>query len=630
MINWLTWFRQKPKGLVLPEFKSLSNHGGEIQKLPIYDKYYVSLLQRDGEQAVPTVKIGDKVESGDVIARPTSRMALHRHAPTSGEVTGIVDITESHPSAMNVHAIEITADGLDTPTDEFPRIGDFRRVQKEELLNRIFRAGIAGMGGAGFPTEKKVNLDKPVDILIINGAECEPYITCDDILMRHHAKEILAGAQIFAYILGVKRILVGIEDNKPQALASMTEASRTLTVADTPVEVYSLPTQYPMGSRHQIAHYLMGKKPNINKRSYQSGFVCHNVATAKATYDAVALGKPLTERLVTFSGDGVQKPGVYATKVGSDIADIGKDIKLSDNSAEIIFGGTMMGFAVEPNHKKPIVIKRETTSVLAFMTPPILAQSPEQNCIRCGHCADVCPMDLLPQQLQFYGKKGKYEQAINNRLFDCIECGLCTYVCPSDIPLVQIFQHTKGEIINERKKKAASEHARIRFERRSQRAEAEKAARDKKAAERRAKLKQQTQKPRSVTHSGQTGTAPQRSAPAPTNRQDLIAAALARAQAKKSRATDTSQIRQTNPSKKPHQTDEKREKTISPDDKKALIAAALKRTKAKRTAHNKGSDSTDNRTTEKNQVQKNDKVIDNTCKITQCKQPKEQKRKKHE
>ncbi len=526
------WISDKPKGLTLPEYKALSNHTGNIQRLPIFNKYYISLLQRDGEKAIPCVKVGDKVNAGDIIARPTSNMALHRHAPTSGEITGVVEIRETHASTMLTQALEITADGLDTATQSFPPIADYPNTPRKALLKRIFRAGIAGMGGAGFPTEKKINLANPVETLIINGAECEPYITCDDILMRHYAEEILRGARIFAYILNSKQILVGIEDNKPEAIAAMQVAAEKLNQAGgqthCPITVKSMPTKYPMGSRHQIAHYLLGRKPDIRQRSYRSGFVCHNVATAKAAYDAVVLGKPLTERLVTFSGDGVGKAGVYQTKCGTDFADIAASIELAQPCDEVIFGGTMMGFAINPRHPLPIVVKRETTSVLAFANRPLhTLQQPtnEQNCIRCGECANVCPMDLLPQQLQFYGRSGDYAKAQENRLFDCIECGLCTYVCPSDIPLVQIFQHSKGKIIAERKKKQAAEQARIRFENRNARIAAEKAERARKSAARRAKLKAQT-KNRPTAENATTSKKAD-------DKADLIAAALARTQAKR-------------------------------------------------------------------------------------------------
>ncbi len=415
------FFSREPKGLTLPEYKDLSNHDGDIKTLPIYDKYAISLLQRDGDMAVPCVKIGDKVNAGDIIAKPTSHMALCRHAPTSGEVTGIIEIRETHASQILTHAIEITADGLDSQAQNFSPINDYSLRSPKQLLDRIFEAGIAGMGGAGFPTEKKLNLDNPVETLIINGAECEPYITCDDILMRHYALEILQGAQIFAHILRSKKILVGIEDNKPEAIAKMQKAAKTVNEQfpnATPISVHSLPTKYPMGSRHQIAHFLMGKKPDIRKRAYQSGFVCHNVATAKAAYDAVILGKSLTERLVTFSGDGVEKAGVYLVKCGSHLSNIASDVGLSSDCQEVIFGGTMMGFAVDMDSPYPIVIKRETTSVLAFKNRPaheLKHPATEQNCIRCGHCADVCPMDLLPQQWCKFSNTVKEKCSVNAR-----------------------------------------------------------------------------------------------------------------------------------------------------------------------------------------------------------------------
>lgn len=571
-MSWLSktllhWRNPAPKGLALPDYKALSNHSGAIKALPLYSRYYISLLQRDGEQAIPTVAIGDAVKHGEIIAKPTSHLALYRHAPTSGTVSAIVDISESHPSGMTVKALEITADGLDTPSDDFAPIPESGWYQRERLLTRIFHAGIAGMGGAGFPTEKKLNLTQPVETLILNGAECEPYITCDDLLMRHDAKAILHGAQLLAHILCARQVLVGIEDNKPEAISAMQNAADAL--ADTRISIHVLPTQYPMGSRHQIAHALLGQRFAVSTRSHQSGFICHNVATAKAAYDAVALGKPLTERLVTFSGSGITQAGVYQTKVGTAISDIANDIGLHTDCDEIIFGGTMMGFSSKQDNPLPQVIKRETTSVLAFDTPHKRAKTPAQNCIRCGHCADICPMDLLPQQLQFYGSSGQQEKAEENRLFDCIECGLCTYVCPSDIPLVQIFQHSKGDILDQRQKKAEAEHARIRFETRNTRLENDKAERAKKMAERRAILKQQSE---NATNKP--------TAPAAGSQQDLIAAALARTQAKKTSAST--------PIDKPadsHSLTTSTKKTaLLNNSKQDLIAAALARTQAKKAA----------------------------------------------
>ncbi len=587
MFSIANFFKDKPKGLVLPEYKSLSNHSGEIQLLPLYQKYYVSLLQRDGNMAVPTISIGERVRCGDVVARPTSNIALHRHAPTSGEVTAIVDIRETHPSGMTVKALEITADGKDTQTNDFPVINDYLSADRKVLIERIFRAGIAGMGGAGFPTEKKINLNQPVETLIINGAECEPYITCDDILMRHYAAEIIRGALIFARILRSSNILIGIEDNKPQAIAAMRAAVEIVQAeSDCHLGVHVLPTQYPMGSRHQIAHYLLGKRPNITKRSYQSGFICHNVATAKAVFDAVALGKPLTERLVTFSGDGLEKPGVYRAKCGSNIADIAGDVGLREHLDEVIIGGTMMGFSVPTDFDSPLVIKRETISVLAFSNRPqhtLIQETQEENCIRCGQCADVCPMDLLPQQLHFYSRGDDHEKLAQNRLFDCIECGLCNYVCPSNIPLVQVFQHSKGDILAERKSQQDAEHARIRFETRNARLEAEKAEKARKAAERRAKLKAQAtaandgNDKQDLIAKALANRKRKATAVGKSDKSDLIAAAVARSQAKKAVKKATG---------KPGDTDSK-------DSKQAAVAEALAKRKAEKTADKNNSDKQD-------------------------------------
>ncbi|MGY0398501.1 MAG: 4Fe-4S dicluster domain-containing protein [Ostreibacterium sp.] len=562
------FIHKAPKGLTLPEYKTLSNQDGSIKPLPLYNKYYISLLQRDSEQSIATVSIGDTVKKGDIIARPTSRIALYCHAPTSGKITGIVKITESHPSAMTANALEITADGLDTPTDNFPPINHYHLTDKEQILERILRAGITGMGGAGFPTEKKINLQNPIETLIINGAECEPYLTCDDLLMRHYAEEILRGAEILSIVLSAKRIIVGIEDNKPEAISAMqavakkhnqcqrqrrnnihknkkhkttkqeaktdqtheTDAIPNKTIlSNNFISIVSLPTKYPIGSRHQIAHFLLGQKSNIHKRSHHSKFICHNVSTAKAVFDAVVLGKPLTERLITFSGNNIKKPGVYSTYIGTTIADITQGIGIS-HASEITIGGTMMGFSLDAstltNRKRPMTIKREMTALLAFKTQSPQQTSTEQNCIRCGYCADVCPMNLLPQQLQFYGKGEKYAQVEQNHLFDCIECGLCTYVCPSDIPLVEIFQHSKGKILAKRQKKQLAEQAQSRFETRNTR-----------LADEKTKCKRKSTKPRRLKYSHpllDTAKNPiQNTIVNNHDKSDLIAKALARAQAKK-------------------------------------------------------------------------------------------------
>ncbi|PIE36831.1 MAG: electron transport complex subunit RsxC, partial [Gammaproteobacteria bacterium] len=303
--------------------------------------------------------------------------------------------------------------------------------------------------------------------------------------------------------------------------------------------------------------------PDVSKRTYQSGFICHNVATAKAVYDAVAHGKALIERLVTFSGDALAHPGVYRCKVGTTLADIGTTVGLPTDCPEVIFGGTMMGFPAQVQQPLPQVIKRETTSVLAFQHPPEHHAKPAQNCIRCGDCAEVCPMDLLPQQLQFYGRSGDHNSAEANRLFDCIECGLCTYVCPSDIALVNIFQHSKGEILNARRKKAEAEHARQRFETRNARLAAAKAERAAKAAARYAKLQSKSTATPLVDKS-------------PADKHDLIAAALTRTQAKQA------ERQAQNHSSTTAENSTAGQKTAESVDGQDLIAAALARAQAKK------------------------------------------------
>ncbi len=499
MFEFLKKKNNNPKGTKLQEYKFLSN-SGEAKTLPIYKKYYISLTQRDGEQAIPIIKIGEKVKKGQIIAKPTSDLAHYRHSPTSGEVTNICEIAENHPSQIITNAIEITADGLDELSDvansikikkSTVKIENYalENISKNELLDSICLAGVAGMGGAGFPTKRKLDLNVSVDTLIINGAECEPYITCDDVLMQEKAEQILKGAQIIAYIIDANEILVGIEDNKPKAIEIMQKACEKIsgkTIKN--IKICPMPTKYPMGSRIQIAHFLLGKKTSPQRRSSSYGFICHNVGTANACYEAVVLGKPLIERYMTVSGDAVNKPTVVKARVGATLFDIFESCDLQQNS-NVIVGGTMMGFALSDGwQENKVTIKRETTSILGFQKKVKVFNSLEQNCIRCGQCAEACPIDLLPQQLYFYGKNKNYKKAQENRIFDCIECGLCSYVCPSDIPLVTYFKHSKGEIYTEKKKKQNSDIAQIRFENRQQRIEKVKAERKRKMDEKRKRM----------------------------------------------------------------------------------------------------------------------------------------------
>lgn len=472
--------RQKPA--TPTSKKALSLNDGHYHTAPLFARYFIDLQQYDGNDAIALVKAGDKVLKNQCIAQPSSPLGLYSYAPTSGTVAAIKRITATHPSHYQSNAIEIIADGEDTAETPWQTYPESETWQRQTLIERIHHAGICGMGGAGFPTEKKLNFDGNAQTLIVNGAECEPYVTCDEVLMQQHAESIILGAKAVAFIIGASQILVGIEDEKTAAIATMQNAVAKLNDSDLNIKIIALPTRYPMGSRQQLAEYLLGVQTTVGKRSYQYGFVCHNVATLKACYDAIYLGLPLTSRLVTYSGECYQQPQVIDTRIGTQIADINNIIGLKNDKYRLVVGGSMMGFECLDTS---MTIKKESIAVLALAKHDT---QPVDDCIRCGRCAEVCPMDLLPQQLHFFSQPQISDKLGQFNLFDCIECGLCNYVCPSNIPLVQQFQFAKGEVLASEHKQSFSQHAKLRYENRLERLERDKLRRAQALEEKRKKM----------------------------------------------------------------------------------------------------------------------------------------------
>lgn len=505
------------KGMIQPSIqldnhKTLSLHGGNYHHAPLFNRYLIPLNQYDGNPAIALVKTGDYVLKNQVIAHPSSELGVFSHAPTSGLIGEKTETIATHPSHFTTSAIEIVADGLDKSAPAMPALANEADWQQSTLVERIHQAGICGMGGAGFPTEKKINLDIAVNTLIVNGAECEPYVTCDEVLMQQHANAILLGAKAVAFIIGASQVIIAIEDEKQNAIQAMQQAIIDLHLG-AKFSVVALPTRYPMGSHHQLADYLLGIKTAVGRRSYQYNFVCHNVATLKACYDAIYLGLPLISRLTTFSGNAYQTPQVLNTRIGTQLTDINNLLGLTDTDCQLVMGGSMMGFVC---HNPQMALKKESIAVLAFQQEKPLQTD---DCIRCGKCADACPMDLLPQQLHYFSQGQDLEKLQQFNLFDCIECGLCNYVCPSHIPLVQQFQCSKGEVLAEQHKKQFASHAKTRYESRLERLERNKQRRQQQLEEKRKKLAIQTD----------------------NSQADIIAEALARVAAKKAQAAKDKQ-----------------------------------------------------------------------------------------
>jgi electron transport complex protein RnfC len=444
------------------------------------------LSQHIGAPAVPVVAVGDAVLKGQLIAEPGGFVSVPLHAPTSGTIVAIEERQIAHPSGHTAPCIVIASDFKD---DWIPhsRTADYRDLDKTQLIERIRAAGIAGMGGAGFPTAVKLSVREGVkiDTLIINGTECEPYITADDILMRERATQIVAGTLILQQLIEPSATLIGVEDNKPEGLAALRSAAE-----GTAVEIIEFPTKYPSGGEKQLIEILTGKQVPSGGLPADVGVICQNVATAVAVYDAVVLGRPLISRITTVTGEAVAQPQNFEVLLGTPMSYL---LALAgyqpQKNRRLIMGGPMMGFTL-PSPDVPVV--KTTNCLLAPTEIELPTPAPAQACIRCGMCAQACPASLLPQQMFWFAQGKEFEKLENHNLFDCIECGACSWVCPSNIPLVQYYRASKAEILQLRRDNEKSEQARIRFEARQERlaaADAEKEAKRaarKKAAEERA------------------------------------------------------------------------------------------------------------------------------------------------
>lgn len=457
------------------------------------------LNQHIGNPAVPAVQIGQRVLKGQLIADAQGIFSASIHAPTSGEIIAIEDRPIAHPSGLSAPCIVLRPDGEDRWTTLQP-CEDPASLDHVALVEKIRAAGLAGMGGAGFPTAVKLNprsTDR-VETLILNGTECEPYITADDMLMRVYAGEVVQGALLLARIVGTpKEILVGIEDNKPEAIAAMQKAAQ-----GTPVEVVVFPTKYPSGGEKQLIQILTGKEVPSGKIPAQIGVLVQNVGTAYAAWRAVRHGEPLIERITTVVGEALGVQRNIRVPIGTPVAHVLEQHGFAaSRCARVIIGGPMMGYSIE-DPQVPVV--KTTNCIMAPSHAEMPPAPPAQACIRCGMCAEACPASLLPQQLYWYAQAEDHQRLQNHNLFDCIECGACSFVCPSAIPLVQYYRAAKTTIRRIDAEKQKADRARERFEQRKERiakAEAEKEAKRlarKKAAEE-VKSRLEEQKPVVVT-----------------------------------------------------------------------------------------------------------------------------------
>ncbi|WP_335916318.1 electron transport complex subunit RsxC [Shewanella algae] len=540
-------------GIHPPQMKDLSN-GSPIGRLPLASEFLLPVPQV-GDSAVLEVKVGDRVLKGQALTRGLSAMYLAVHAPTSGIIRAIEQRPSNHPSALPVLTCVLEADGQDQAIDF--DLQDIAALSREQILSRIRQAGIAGLGGAMFPAHIKLNPASEIELLLINGVECEPYISADDRLMREHAREILDGIEIVHGLLNPKRVIIAIEDNKPEAVQAMQQALDSCQLPKGSIRITVIPTKYPSGGEKQLIQIITGQEVPSGAIPAQLGIVVHNVGTAFAIREAVCLGKPLIERVVTVTGGNIPKPGNYWVPLGTPIAHILEQSGFTPSGQDtVIIGGPMMGHTL-PLIKVPLL--KGSNCILVPSASEISPPAEEKACIRCGECAQVCPASLLPQQLYWHSKAEEYDKASAYNLRDCIECGCCSYVCPSDIPLVEYYRIAKAAIKRNHEEKQLAEQAKQRFDARLKRLEAEKQARE-------AKAKAAADKRRAAMGSGE---------------KDAVAEAMARIKAKK--AAEASVVATESPVEKAVETDSA---VIQPkaDKRKSDVAAAIARAKAKKAA----------------------------------------------
>ncbi len=454
------------KGGVKPDPNKTVSTQLPIAQAPLVKRYIVPLHQSVGGTPRPTVQVGDVVLKGQRIGEADGWVSAAVHAPTSGTVIEIGPHVIPHPSGLPTDCVVIEADGHDTWIERTPF--DVSTATPDAVREYLRDMGIVGMGGAVFPSHVKLSVPKgkSVEQLIINGAECEPFITCDDRLMREQAEEVIQGSALFGKLVQAGKVLIGIEDNKPEAIAAMKAAQAALNA---PVEVVTVPTIYPTGGAKELIRVLTGKEVPGSKRSTDFGVQVFNVATVQSAWRAITRGEPLVSRIVTLSG-AVGEARNWSVPIGMPIADLVALAQPKPEMDGVIMGGPMMGFRV-PTSDAPVI---KATNSLIVHAPGLFPPKPQElPCIRCGSCATACPQELQPFELYWWSRASKFEQLEKYKLFDCIECGCCDYVCPSHIPLVNYFRFAKSEIQAEARDKKIADSARQRFEFREERAERE-------------------------------------------------------------------------------------------------------------------------------------------------------------
>lgn len=436
-------FKKHSIGIYIKSYKGLTS-SKPIKNASLPEEVIIPLSQHTGAPARPRIEPGDKVKCGTILAEPAADISSFVHSSISGTVTKIEDFL--HPIEGFAPAIVISSDGQDEKETFSGLGGEIEKLSPEKIVSAVRQAGVVGLGGGAFPTDLKLSppKDKKIDFLILNGVECEPYLTCDHALMLARAEEIIAGAKIIKKVLNADRCYIAVERNKPDAIKLIKKKIKT----ERAIHLKILAVRYPQGAEKQLIKTVLGREVPLEGLPMDVGVVVNNVGTALAVYEAVVLGKPLYERVVTVTGSIVKDPQNLKVRIGTKFSQLIKECGgLREEPTKIIIGGPMMGLAQYSldipviKGSSGIIFLNKKESILAELNP----------CIRCARCLDVCPIRLVPAQIALSAQRGRFELAQEWGALDCIECGACEYICGARRPLVQLIRLAKSEIVRKNK-----------------------------------------------------------------------------------------------------------------------------------------------------------------------------------